>query len=185
MQRKKSVALMLKIFDKPLLYLLLPLCWVVNSSMLSKKIVAPHPFYVSVTEINHNAGEKTLEISCKMFAEDVEEVASKNFKTPIDLSAAAQEKAGRFIDKYMRQHLQLQADGKPVSLKFIGFEKEAEAVYCYFEGGGVGTVKKLSLTNSVLQDFSTDQINIVHVTVAGNRKSTRLNYPDKAATFVF
>ena len=26
-----------------------------------------HPFYVSVTEINHNAKDKTIEISCKTF----------------------------------------------------------------------------------------------------------------------
>ncbi len=46
-----------------------------------------HPFYVSVTEINHNAKEQTLEISCKMFAEDLEEILKKNYKTAIDLSA--------------------------------------------------------------------------------------------------
>ena len=33
-----------------------------------------HPFYVSVTEINHNAENHTLEISCKMFGEDLEEI---------------------------------------------------------------------------------------------------------------
>ena len=40
-----------------------------------------HPFYISITEINHNAKDKTLEISCKMFAEDLEETLNKNYKT--------------------------------------------------------------------------------------------------------
>ena len=31
-----------------------------------------HPFFVSVTEINHNAGDKNLEISCKIFTDDFE-----------------------------------------------------------------------------------------------------------------
>ena len=29
-----------------------------------------HPIYVSVTEIEHNAAEKTLEISCRIFTDD-------------------------------------------------------------------------------------------------------------------
>src|SRR6476661_2375693 len=33
---------------------------------------APHPFHVSTTEINHNATDKTLEISCRIFTDDFE-----------------------------------------------------------------------------------------------------------------
>ena len=29
-----------------------------------------HPFHVSVVEINHNAEDKTLEITCKIFTDD-------------------------------------------------------------------------------------------------------------------
>jgi hypothetical protein len=29
-----------------------------------------HPFFISVTEINHNSGDKNLEISCKIFTDD-------------------------------------------------------------------------------------------------------------------
>ncbi len=36
-----------------------------------------HPFYVSVTEISHNAKDKTLEISCKLFSSDFETVLEK------------------------------------------------------------------------------------------------------------
>ena len=38
---------------------------------------AVHPFYVSVTEINQNAAEKSLEISCKFFADDFEQTLEK------------------------------------------------------------------------------------------------------------
>jgi hypothetical protein len=34
---------------------------------------APHPFYVSVTEISQNATDKSLEVSCKFFADDFEQ----------------------------------------------------------------------------------------------------------------
>ena len=41
-----------------------------------------HPFFVSVTEMNHNAKDKTLEISCKLFADDFEKGLEQVYKTP-------------------------------------------------------------------------------------------------------
>ena len=45
-----------------------------------------HPFYVSVTEMNYNAKTKSIEISCKLFAEDLENVLKQNNKAAVDLA---------------------------------------------------------------------------------------------------
>lgn len=169
---------------KWLLLLLLPFFGAGNSSFVSGKRM--HPFYVSVTEIAHNASEKTLEVSCKIFVDDMEEILKRAFRTAVNLSnTAQQEGSGALIDKYVQQHLRLSANGKQVALKFIGFEKDSESVYCYFEGNGVPAVKILDVENSLLQDFTQDQINIMHVTVGGRRQSTKLNFPAKSASFSF
>ena len=44
-----------------------------------------HPYYVSVTEINHNATDKTLEISCKLFTDDFEKALADKYKMKVDL----------------------------------------------------------------------------------------------------
>jgi Domain of unknown function (DUF6702) len=36
-----------------------------------------HPLYISVTEINHNAKDRILEVSCKIFTNDLETVLEK------------------------------------------------------------------------------------------------------------
>ena len=145
-----------------------------------------HPFYVSVTEINHNAKEKTLEVSCKIFADDMEAVLKQNYKTKIDLVSPQQhEQINKFIADYITKHLSFIADGKPVKLTYVGFEKESESVYCYFEVDNLPTLKKLDVNNSLLQDFNDTQINIMHVIVNGNRKSYKLDYPNKQASFTF
>jgi hypothetical protein len=41
------------------------------------------------------------------------------------------------------------------------------------------------VVNSILYELYDKQMNLMHVSVGGNRKSTRLNYPDKEATFNF
>jgi len=145
-----------------------------------------HPFYVSVTEIHHNEKDKALEISCKIFVDDMEETLKKNYKTKVDLSSSQhQEQNNKLIADYIGKHLAFVADGKPQKLVYVGYEKDSEAVYCYFEIPNLPAVKKLDVTNSILQDYTSSQINIMHVYVNGNRKSYKLDYPHSQASFSF
>ncbi|RPD51788.1 DUF6702 family protein [Paracnuella aquatica] len=163
--------------------LLLPVLWIGSSAHSVKDV---HPFYVSVTEINHNAAEKSLEVVCKVFVDDMEDVLKKSFNTPVDLSQASQQaRAQNLLNQYVQRHLQVQANGKPVTLQFIGFEKDSESVYCYLEGANIASVQKLDITNGLLHDLTPDQINIMHVTVGGKRQSTKLDFPAKQAHFKF
>ena len=145
-----------------------------------------HPFYVSVTEINHNAKDKTLEVSLKVFADDMEEVLKKTYNKPVDLANQKQQAQNDgLITDYVTKHFIVKADGKPVNISYIGFEKEKESVYCYFEITNIPSIKKLELTNCLLQDLTEEQINIMHIIVGANRKSYKLEYPNKQASFNF
>lgn len=145
-----------------------------------------HPFYVSVTEIAHNKQEKSLEVSCKIFTDDLEAILKQLYQKSIHLSDdKKQAESGVFINDYINKHLKVWTDGKPVTLNYVGYEKESEAVYCYFEVNQVPAVQKLYIENSILQDFTDQQINIMHVTVNGKRLSHKLDFPNKKASFNF
>jgi hypothetical protein len=145
-----------------------------------------HPFYVSVVEINHNAQEKTLEVSCKIFVDDLEAILKQNFKASVDLGNDGQEtRNGQLIHDYISKHLSLSADGKAAKLSFIGFEREKAYAWCYFEVTGISSIKKLDVTNSILHDYKEEQINIMHININGNRKSYKLDFPNTKASFSF
>jgi hypothetical protein len=145
-----------------------------------------HPFYVSVTEINHNAKDKSLEITCKMFTDDLEQILKKNYKVSVDLGNQKQQAQNdKIVSDYIKRHLVISADGKAVALSYVGYEKDVASVFCYLEVTNISGIKKLDALNSILQDFNEKQINIMHVMVGGNRKSTKLDYPQKTASFVF
>jgi hypothetical protein len=145
-----------------------------------------HPFHVSVVEINHNATDKTLEISCKIFTDDFEKVLAQNYKTKVDLINPPDRKAmDSVVKKYIFSHLSIAVDGRTVTLSYLGFEKDNEAVYSYVQVDNVPSVKKIELTNKLMQDMFTDQVNIMHVIVNGNRKSTKLDYPNTVASISF
>jgi len=147
-----------------------------------------HPFHVSVVEINHNAADKTLEISCKIFTDDFEKVLAQNYRIKVDLTnppAADRKAMDSVVKKYIFSHLAVSVDGKPGTLSYLGFEKEAEAVYSYVQVENIGSVKKVELTNKLMHDMFTDQVNIIHVIVNGERKSTKLDYPATVAKVEF
>ena len=164
-------------------WLVFPLLAVV---LVSAKPATFHPFHVTVTEVNHNAADKTLEISCKIFTDDFEKILSKNYKTKVDLiNPPDKAKMDTLVKKYILSHLSVKANGRPVVFTYIGFENEKEAAYGYIEVENIPTVNRLELTNTLLYDMFDDQVSIMHITVGGNRKSNKLNYPEKEASFSF
>lgn len=155
-------------------------------TLMSVSRVSEHPFHVSVIEINHNAADKTLEISCKIFTDDFEKVLAKNYKTKVDLINPPNKAAmDTLVKRYLYTHLSVKTNGKPVQFDYIGFENDHEAAYGYIEVSGVPSVSKVDISTSIMYDMFEDQMNIFHVIVDGKRKSTKLNYPDKEASISF
>jgi hypothetical protein len=147
---------------------------------------APHPLYISVTEINHNPKDKILEVSCKIFTNDFEAVLEKMAGAKVDLSSAKDKAASdKLIAGYVERHLRLKVDGKPVQLHFVGSENEEDGTWSYFQANDVATVKRIDATDELLYDGFNQEINIMHVTVGGQRQSTRLDCPAANASFQF
>ncbi|HTR28042.1 MAG TPA: DUF6702 family protein [Puia sp.] len=145
-----------------------------------------HPLYITVTEINHNPKDKILEVSCKMFTNDFETVLEKAAGTRVDLSAAKDKPAtDKLIAAYVGRHLRLKVDGKPAQLHFVGSEKEEDGTWSYFQVDDVPAVRRIDVANDLLYDGFPQEINIMHVTVGGQRQSTRLDCPAAAASFQF
>jgi hypothetical protein len=148
--------------------------------------IGSHPIHLSTTEINHNAKEKTLEISCRIFTDDFETALTNQFKTKVDLTDEKLQTAmDSLVAKYIRNRVQLWADEKPVHYTYLGFEIDSDAVFVYLEANNIISVKQIRVNNSILHDLYTDQGNILHVKVGGERKSRKLDYPDKQALFNF
>ena len=147
---------------------------------------ALHPLHLATVEIDHNATDKTLEITCKTFWDDFESILSKVNKSMVDL-VSSKDTAGnnKKIFEYIKSHLQITIDGKPVQMSFVGYEKEDVVVYSYLQVDNISSVKKVAIVNSLMHDMFDDQVEIIHMIVNGNRKSTKLDYPAKSAEFSF
>jgi hypothetical protein len=145
-----------------------------------------HPFFVSVAEIEHNAADKTLEISCKIFTDDLEQTLRLHHTQKIDvLNPALKKSMGAIIAGYIQQHLRLSVNASVVNLKFLGYEQQQEAIVSFFEVENISPVKKIAVFNNLLYESKPQQMSIIHVTVNGSRKSTKLVNPETDASFEF
>ncbi len=145
-----------------------------------------HPVYVSVTTIEHNAKDNTLEITCKMFTDDLENALKKNTNTKLDLYKKSDKaKADGLIQAYVSKHLLLAVNTVPVRLEYIGYEIEEESTLCYFQVNNIPGFKKCEVTSTLLYETQKEQMGIIHAIKSEKRKSYKLQNPDMNAVFNF
>lgn len=145
-----------------------------------------HPFFISMTDINYNSKDKELEISVRIFTDDLENTLRKYHNTKIDiLQPADQQQMNGFVNDYIQKHLQLQVNGQYVQMSFIGYEQQNESIWTYLEVKNINAVQKVNVTNSLLHDYNNNQVNMMHIKANDKEFSYKLDYPDTNASFSF
>ena len=146
-----------------------------------------HPFHVSVCSIHHAPEEQTLQITQKIFADDLEEALSAASSSgPVDvLNPPDADALDALIDDYLRNHLQITVNGQVTEATYLGHEREEMALWCYLEVSGVAKIESLSVRSTILTDTFDDQTNIVHVEYQNALKSMKLakDYPNDQVEF--
>lgn len=145
-----------------------------------------HPFFVSVTEIKQNQTNHSIEISCKMFSDDLEKALEKQYHVQLDLIKPADKaQINKLIDDYVKKHLIIRADGKVLNFAFVGYEIQEDGVWSYFEVKGINAVKQVNIHDDLLYEQHPEQINMMHIIINNQRKSTKVNNPDADVNFIF
>ncbi len=149
-------------------------------------IAFAHPFYVSITSVDFNPSKKRVEVSCRLFYDDLEVALKNQLGQHIDVihpkNKAAADSA---ISKYIRQNFKINVNNQPRNLRYVGYEIEEDVAWCYLEVSDVPAISKLDIVNQLLfKDFK-NQSNIMHIKVNDTKKSTKLDNPKRTASFTF
>lgn len=143
-----------------------------------------HPYYLSVTELKHNATEKTMAVSCKMFTNDLEDAIKRSCGKAVDLLNPKDKKeVDKALAEYIRKRLSITIEGKICSLNYLGYEKEEDCIWTYLEINKIEKPKNLKIQNTLLYDYLKEQINIVHVEVGSFKESSKVSNPDSQMEF--
>ena len=146
-----------------------------------------HPIHISVTEINYNEKSKSLQITSRIFVDEMELGVRMQRKEPeLDI---LEPKNGvttkQLITNYMNVHFKIKIDGKPVKINFLGHEKEDISFVCYLEIENVKKLKTIEVFDDIITEIHDDQSNLVHVTYKNPVKSVRLTHDNTSEIFTF
>jgi hypothetical protein len=148
-----------------------------------------HPFHASVCLVEHNPSERTLEISLKLFADDLDIAMEQQFGKRFFLATPAERaETNEYLLNYLRDHLQFIVNGSPRLFVFVGKESPDGAdfeLWCYLEITDVDRLSDISFSNSLLVDRFNDQTNIVKIKANGRQESCVMNLWNKSGQFRF
>jgi hypothetical protein len=145
-----------------------------------------HRFYLSLTEVRIDTKKQTLDVSCKLFTDDLEEALRKKYGKKIDLSTSAKNKEVQaLVFKYFSENFKINVGEKLQTLVFVGFETETDATWCYLETTPFIGKGRISIMNTLLYEYLPEQSNMMNVYVDEAEKSAKLINPEKLAEFDF
>ncbi len=142
---------------------------------------AVHAFHTSLTEIQYNAKEKSLEISIRMFTDDLETALTKANNGQKVMIGGKNDNSDAVLNKYIQQHFAIITPQKQKkSLTVLGKEIEGDATWVYVEIPNSQDFKGHILYNNLMQELFDDQTNLVNFLYAGNKKTYLFNAKTRA-----
>lgn len=135
---------------------------------------AAHKFYVSVTNVNYSEKDKALQITSRVFIDDLDKLLQERYDVKSKLATEEESPlADEYLEKYLRAKFVVEVNGANASYNYIGKKYDADVVIFYIEVPNVdlATLKTIQIENEVLTDLFDEQQNVVHFKVGKDKKS--------------
>lgn len=129
---------------------------------------AAHKFYTSLAQVEYNAETGTVEVSMRVFADDLELALTRRAGRPVKLDRTKD--ADQLALAYLRETFVLRnRDGETKALRFVGMEVKEQVAWLYFEAEMPEGLAGARLRDHVLFELFERQVNVVDFKWAGGR----------------
>lgn len=146
-----------------------------------------HPFHVSVSDIKYKEDQRAIQISTRIFLDDLE-VALRTYSGNEKLDITVKEEwdyVNEQLAKYVLENVKLSDDKGEMDTKYIGAEIEDEVMWVYIEIEKVKKLKTVKVWNSLLTESFDNQENLIHFRAFDEVKSERLYRGEEEKVFVW
>ena len=141
-----------------------------------------HKFYLSNTTIEFNAQNRAIEITSKIFTDDLERVIAGKNNNNQSLYPQTPE-VFEMVKKYIGENLSLQITGRNVILNFLGYSVDNDMTTLFIEGSYFEP-NSVVVNNTILLDLYNDQQNIVELRWNGQSKREYFTKDKKQFQFI-
>ena len=133
-----------------------------------------HKFYVSVTQIDHSTEAQSLQVTTRIFIDDLDDLLEERYGIEAALATEAERAdAQAYIERYLLDRMAIRLDGEAAEIDYLGRRYDGDQIVCYLEVTDVDIAhhERVEVQNDVLMDLFEEQKNIVHLRVAGKKRS--------------
>lgn len=118
---------------------------------------------MSITDMEFNPETKSLQISMKLFVDDLDAVLEKEQEVKVFLGTKKEHsEADQFIKEYLNTHFFIEQSKGSLPVTFIGKEVDKDYTWIYLEVKNFKVKDETLLTNSMLIDYFIDQTNKIN-----------------------
>lgn len=134
-----------------------------------------HKFYVSIYQIQYAEKTKMLQITSRIFVDDLNAVLQKKYQTKTNIGEASESENDLILlKKYMAENFSIKVNNQIKVINFLSKELESNVVVCYYNVKSISKIKSIEIQNTALFDLNNEQQNIIQLTISGKKKSILL-----------
>jgi hypothetical protein len=156
-------------------------------SLILGFLISFHPIHLSITEIDFNEKSKALQITSRIFIDDLElSIRNRIGDEELDLlEPGGGRNTDELVKAYLAEMMKVKVDRKAVKMNYLGHEIEGPAMICYIEIENIRKFNTIEVTNKVILETHDDQSNLVNVNYKDKVKSLRLTNDEPTGSITF
>lgn len=134
-----------------------------------------HKFYISIYQIHHVPEKKRLEITSRIFIDDLNKALQLKYNktTHVGESEETPEDAA-LMHQYLSDCFTIKINGTKKTFVFVSKELENNVIIGYYKINDVAKVNSLEIKNTGLMEVFADQQNIIQVNCNAKKQSLLL-----------
>lgn len=137
--------------------------------------MSAHKFYVAIYQINHAKEKKMVQITARLFIDDINEAIEKKYNKKSYLASEKETPEHvELLKKYLSEKFIIKVNNQPKSLIFVSKETEDNVLICYLKIIDVAKITSLEVENSIIMENHFDQQNIIQANFNGSKHSLLL-----------
>ena len=141
-----------------------------------------HKYYVSSTKIEYKKENGTLQITMRIFIDDLQETINNTYQNNFELAVSNEPKElDSLINNYTLKKFEVIVDEDKKTYSFLGKEYKNDEIYLYFEISNIKRINSIEVKNEMLMEIFPDQKNIIKLYINNIKKTfllTNRSYKD-------
>jgi hypothetical protein len=135
-----------------------------------------HKFYVSLVQMDYNEKNSSLEITMKIFTDDLENALKVKSGLLLKLGTPNElPETDSVLSTYISDNFVLNSNGEEIKYQYLGKETELDVTWCYLEVSGILSIEKIEITDKMLTELFDSQSNLIKIKYRNRELATLLN----------